>query len=96
MGGRKRFREDQVKVILMTTISGRMQLRARDEAMDTAAKIWKMLLTEHQDKSELVESRLLSQLQDLRCPEGGDIMAHLTKMLEMRENLRPGNPSSNP
>ncbi len=79
------WHEAQAKGIIMATLNDRMQMEARQK--ETAAEIWDLVVKEHEGKRELVHIQLLSELQALRCKEGGDIRAHLTEMLRLREAL---------
>jgi hypothetical protein len=53
----------------------------------TVAEMWKTISTDFESKTSLVQSDLRAQFQSIRCPERGDLRAHLDKMAKMWEDI---------
>ena len=53
----------------------------------TVADMWKTTVTEFKSKTVLVQADLRARFQSLKCPEKGDLRAHLDKLRSMREEL---------
>ena len=49
--------------------------------------MWSTIKAEYESKTALVQSDLRAQFQTLRCPERGDLRAHLDKLSQMWEDL---------
>jgi hypothetical protein len=53
----------------------------------TAVQVWKLVCGEYESKSELVIANRRQCLQDMRCEEKDDVIAHLTAMRKAHEEL---------
>jgi hypothetical protein len=71
--------------ICYRTVDKSTFLQVKNE--DSAANVWKKVISIHADKGSLYETNLLTQLQTLRLVESGDMREHLTKMSEIKERL---------
>jgi Reverse transcriptase (RNA-dependent DNA polymerase)/gag-polypeptide of LTR copia-type/GAG-pre-integrase domain len=60
-----------------------MKIRAKS----TAYEIWKELEGHFQNRSRMVSIDLRRRIQDLRCAEKGDMVAHFATLRTMREDL---------
>jgi transposase InsO family protein len=60
-----------------------MKIRAKE----TAREIWVELENHFQNRSRMVSVDLRRRLQDQKCPEKGDLVAHFTTLRTMREDL---------
>jgi len=68
-----------------------MKIRAKG----TAQAIWTELENHYQNRSRMVSVDLRRRLQDLKCPEKGDVVAHFATLRTMREDLSAmGHPPS--
>ena len=60
-----------------------MKIRAKK----TAHEIWKELENHFQNRSRMVSVDLRRRIQEIRCAEKGDMIAHFTTLRTMREDL---------
>ena len=49
--------------------------------------MWKTIVTEFKSKTVLVQADLRARFQSLKCPEKGDLRAHLDKLRSMHKEL---------
>jgi len=49
--------------------------------------MWNKVKAEYEKKSKMVTVDMRRKLQDEKCPEGGDVKAHLMKLQTIREGL---------
>jgi len=52
-----------------------------------AAAVWKKVISIHADKGLMYETNLLMQLQMIQYVKNRDMWEHLTKMVEIKEQL---------
>src|ERR1700761_4530966 len=74
-----------VKQALASTIPDSLFLKVKGEK--SAGLMWKKVKEEFQKRSKMMTVDLRRRLQDERCPENGDVKAHLTKLQALREEL---------
>jgi len=53
----------------------------------TAKEMWNKVKAEYEKKSKMVTVDMRRKLQDKKCPEEGDVKAHLMKLQTIREGL---------
>ena len=78
-------KDSLVKQQIFSTISDRVLLLV--QKLDGAYAIWAEICRIHEGKTELVQIDLRRRLQEMRCEEGGDIKAHFSEQLRLRESL---------
>src|SRR6202030_222706 len=71
--------------IMLTTISPRLSTMLR--ANTSAAQMWQQIVSDATKKSKVHQVDTRRRLQELRCPEGGDVCAHLNAMINLRNEL---------
>ena len=67
------------------TISDSLFLEVRKK--ESAKKMWEAVKEQREKKSQMVTVDMQHKLQAEKCPESGDIRAHLHKLQAMREDL---------
>ena len=77
--------EAVVKQQIAATIPDSLFMKIRGKG--SAREIWEAIAADFQNKSRLVSVDLRRRLQQLRCPEKGDVRAHFTSLRTMREDL---------
>ncbi len=77
--------EASVKQLIASTIPDSLFMKIRDQP--TARDVWKKIAEAFEKKSRMVVIDLRRRLQDTSCEETEDVRAHLTKLMEMREDL---------
>ena len=70
---------------IASSIPDSLFMKIRDKG--TARKIWTELENHYQSRSCMVSVDLRRRLQDQKCPEKGDVIAHFATLRTMREDL---------
>lgn len=78
-------KDSLVKQQIFSTITDRMLLRV--QKLEVASKVWAEICDIHEGKTELVQIDLRRRLQETRCEESGDVKAHFSELLSLRESL---------
>ena len=78
-------KQASVREVIYRTVDRSTFLQIKNEV--NAQAVWKKLVSIHANKGNLYETNLLTQLQNTRYTEGGDMREHLTKMVEIKERL---------
>jgi gag-polypeptide of LTR copia-type len=82
---RWRSGEAIVRQAIASTISDSLFLEVRKR--ESAKEMWDAVRDQREKKSRMVTVDLRRKLQAEKCPESGDIRAHLYKLQAMREDL---------
>src|ERR1700678_797924 len=82
---RWRSGEAIVRQAIASTISDSLFLEARKR--ESEKEMWDAVRDQREKKSRMVTVDLRGKLQAEKCPESGDITAHLYKLQAMREDL---------
>src|ERR1700731_1458382 len=78
-------KEYAARHIMLTTVSPRLSTMLR--ANTSAAQMWQQIILDATKKSRVHQVDTRRRLQELRCPEGGDVRAHLNAMTDLRNEL---------
>jgi hypothetical protein len=54
------------------------------QANTSAAQMWQQIISDTTKKSRVHQVDTRRRIQELRCPEGGDVRAHLNVMTDLR------------
>lgn len=57
------------------------------QKLESASSIWSEICDIHEGKTELIQIDLRQCLQETQCEENGDVKAHFSEMLRLRESL---------
>src|SRR5271168_3398649 len=82
---RWRSGEAIVRQAIASTISDSLFLEVRKR--ESAKEMWDAVRDQREKKSRMVTVDLRRKLQAEKCPESGDLRAHLNKLQAMREDL---------
>jgi len=74
-----------IKQGIASVIPDSLFLKVKGEK--TAREMWNKVKAEYEKKSKMVTVDMRRKLQDEKCPEGGDVKAHLMKLQTIREGL---------
>ena len=74
-----------IKQAIVSTIPDSLFLEVRK--IDTALEMWEAVKEKREKKSRMVTVDMWHKLQAEKCPESGDIRAHLHKLQAMREDV---------
>lgn len=80
-------KEASMREIFYETVSNSTFMQIKNQP--SAAHVWGALVSIFESKGDLVQQDLLSQLQNTRCPEDGNVRAHLANMQRIGEELAP-------
>src|SRR3984893_11960318 len=78
-------KEYAARHIMLTTVSPRLSSMLR--ANTSAAQMWQEIVSDATKKSKVHKVDTRRRLQELRCPEGGDVRVHLNAMTDLRNEL---------
>src|SRR3984893_5036168 len=78
-------KEYAARHIMLTTVSPRLSTMLR--ANTSAAQMWQQIILDATKKSRVHQVDTRRHLQELRCPEGGDVRAHLNAMTDLHNEL---------
>ena len=81
------YEQKQVAIweVIYWTIDKFMFLQVKNKS--TATAIWKKVILIHADKDSMYKMNLLMQHQPIQYIENRDMQEHLTKMMEIKEQL---------
>src|SRR3984893_11415826 len=71
--------------IMLTTVSPRLSTMLL--ANTSTVQMWQQIILDAMKKSRVHQVDTRRRLQELRCPEGGDVRAHLNAMTDLRNEL---------
>ena len=82
-----RWQSDEaiIKQAIASTISDSLFLELSEKG--TAFKMWEAVKSQREKKTQMVTVDMRRKLQAKKCPESGDMRAHLHKLQAIRENL---------
>ena len=71
--------------IMLTMVSPQLSTMLRVNM--STAEMWQAIVTDAMKKSKVHKVDTRHHLQELRCPEGGDVCAHLNAMTNLQDKL---------
>src|ERR1700731_3515913 len=78
-------KEYAARHIMLTTVLPRLSTML--QANTSAAQMWQQIVSDAMKKSRVHQVDMHRCLQELRCPEGGDMCAHLNAMTDLCTEL---------
>lgn len=78
-------KEASVREVIYETVPQSTFLLIKNEP--TAADVWKKLVSINEGKGDMIQMNTLTKMQQMRCPEGGNIRVHISRMTELYEEL---------
>ena len=81
------FAQKQVSVqeVIYKTVSKSTFLQIKNEA--NTSLLWKKLISIFEGKGDMVQADMLMKLHNMMCTEDGDVRAHISDMVEIKEEL---------
>ncbi|EIW54259.1 uncharacterized protein TRAVEDRAFT_76178, partial [Trametes versicolor FP-101664 SS1] len=78
-------KEAGARALIYETLSDNLFIEVQSQP--TTKALWEAVVASCENKSLMYANTIRTRIQNTRCPEGGDIRAHLALLLRERQNL---------